>query len=83
MQITSEKGHLPFIINPKKSMSRIQQTVITLIAIVDPQLLHAPYARGIIVMDEGTSGISEIPGTQEIDQALVEARALLIGKDVF
>ena len=72
-------------------MSLIAQIVITPIAIVDPPLLnaaglHAPYAlRTIveIVTDDGVSGISEIPGTQEIDLALAEARELLIGKDVF
>ncbi|MPR32067.1 glucarate dehydratase family protein [Salmonirosea aquatica] len=72
-------------------MSRIQQITITPIAIVDPPLLnaaglHAPYAlRTIveIVTDDGISGISEIPGTREIDLALAEARDLLIGKDVF
>lgn len=72
-------------------MSQIKEIVITPIAIVDPPLLnaaglHAPYAlRTIveIVTDEGTLGISEIPGTREIDEALAEARTLLIGKDVF
>ncbi len=72
-------------------MSLISQIVITPIAIVDPPLLnaaglHAPYAlRTIveIVTDDGISGISEIPGTKEIDLALAEARELLIGKDVF
>ncbi|WP_373512934.1 enolase C-terminal domain-like protein, partial [Persicitalea sp.] len=72
-------------------MFRIHQIVITPIAIVDPPLLnaaglHAPYAlRTIveIVTDDGVSGISEIPGTREIDLALAEARDLLIGKDVF
>ncbi len=72
-------------------MSRIREIIITPIAIVDPPLLnaaglHAPYAlRTIveIVTEEGISGISEIPGTREIDEALSEARNLLIGKDVF
>ncbi len=72
-------------------MPQIREIVITPIAIVDPPLLnaaglHAPYAlRTIveIVTDEGTLGISEIPGTREIDEALTEARDLLIGKDVF
>lgn len=72
-------------------MSRIKEIIITPIAVVDPPLLnaaglHAPYAlRTIveIVTDEGTSGISEIPGTADIDIALAEARTLLIGKDVF
>ena len=72
-------------------MSLISQIVITPIAIVDPPLLnaaglHAPYALRTIVeiiTDDGISGISEIPGTREIDLALAEARDLLIGKDVF
>ena len=72
-------------------MSLITQIVITPIAIVDPPLLnaaglHAPYAlRTIveIVTEDGVSGISEIPGTREIDLALAQARELLIGKDVF
>ena len=72
-------------------MPLIKEIVITPIAIVDPPLLnaaglHAPYALRTIVeiiTDEGTSGISEIPGTKEIDEALAEARTLLIGKDVF
>jgi len=72
-------------------MSLITQIVITPIAIVDPPLLnaaglHAPYAlRTIveIVTYDGVSGISEIPGTREIDLALAQARELLIGKDVF
>lgn len=72
-------------------MSLITQIAITPIAIIDPPLLnaaglHAPYAlRTIveIVTDDGISGISEIPGTREIDLALAEARTLLIGKDVF
>jgi glucarate dehydratase len=70
---------------------RIKDIHITPIAIVDPPLLnaaglHAPYALRTIlelVTDDGISGISEIPGTREIDQALEEARALLIGEDVF
>lgn len=72
-------------------MPLIKEIVITPIAIVDPPLLnaaglHAPYALRTIVeiiTDEGTVGISEIPGTREIDEALAEARGLLIGKDVF
>jgi glucarate dehydratase len=36
-----------------------------------------------LVTDDGISGISEIPGTRDIDLALAEARSLLIGKDVF
>ena len=70
---------------------RIKDIVITPIAIVDPPLLnaaglHAPYALRIIleiITDDQISGISEIPGTSDIEQALNEAKELLIGKDVF
>lgn len=70
---------------------RIKEIHITPIAVVDPPLLnaaglHAPYAlRTIleIITDDGISGISEIPGTREIDLALAEARKLLLGRDVF
>ncbi len=70
---------------------RIKEIHITPIAIVDPPLLnaaglHAPYAlRTIleIVTDDHISGISEIPGTADIDAALEEAKQVLIGKDVF
>jgi glucarate dehydratase len=70
---------------------RIKDIVITPIAIVDPPLLnaaglHAPYALRIIleiITDDQISGISEIPGTSDIEQALYEAKELLIGKDVF
>lgn len=70
---------------------RIKDIVITPIAIVDPPLLnaaglHAPYALRIvleIITDDLISGISEIPGTSDIEQALYEAKELLIGQDVF
>lgn len=70
---------------------RIKEIHITPIAIVDPPLLnaaglHAPYAlRTIleIVTDDHISGISEIPGTADIDAALEESKQVLIGKDVF
>ena len=70
---------------------RIKEIHITPIAIVDPPLLnaaglHAPYAlRTIleIVTDDHISGISEIPGTSDIDAALEESKQVLIGKDVF
>lgn len=70
---------------------RIKDIVITPIAIIDPPLLnaaglHAPYALRIIleiITDDQISGISEIPGTSDIEQALYEAKELLIGKDVF
>lgn len=70
---------------------KIKEIHITPIAIVDPPLLnaaglHAPYAlRTIleIVTEDNISGISEIPGTSDIDAALAASRDLLIGKDVF
>ena len=70
---------------------KIKEIHITPIAIVDPPLLnaaglHAPYAlRTIleIVTDDHISGISEIPGTADIDAALEESKQVLIGKDVF
>lgn len=70
---------------------RIREIHVTPIAVVDPPLLnaaglHAPYALRTIVelvTDDGISGISEIPGTRATDEALAEARPLLIGKDVF
>jgi glucarate dehydratase len=69
----------------------IKDIYITPIAIVDPPLLnaaglHAPYALRTVVelvTDDGISGISEIPGNRSIDEALAQARDLLIGKDVF
>jgi glucarate dehydratase len=70
---------------------KIKEIHITPIAIVDPPLLnaaglHAPYAlRTIleIVTDDHISGISEIPGTADIDAALEESKQVMIGKDVF
>lgn len=70
---------------------RIKDILITPIAIIDPPLLnaaglHAPYALRIIleiITDDQISGISEIPGTSDIEQALYEAKELLIGQDVF
>lgn len=75
----------------KKRGPRIKDIFITPIAIVDPPLLnaaglHAPYALRIIleiITDDQISGISEIPGTSDIEQALYEAKELLIGQDVF
>lgn len=70
---------------------RIREIHITPIAIVDPPLLnaaglHAPYAlRTIveIVTDDNISGISEIPGNRDIDEALAVTKELLTGLDVF
>ena len=70
---------------------RIKEIHITPIAIVDPPLLnaaglHAPYALRTIlelVTEDNISGISEIPGTKDIDDALEASKNFLIGKDVF
>ncbi len=70
---------------------RITEMVITPIAITDPPLLnaagvHAPYAlRTVIelVTEDGVSGISEIPGNAEIDQAFRSIESLVIGHDPF
>ena len=64
---------------------------ITPIAITDPPLrnaagLHAPYALRTIVelvSDNGISGISEIPGSQAVTDALIEAREVVVGHDPF
>ena len=69
----------------------IKEFNITPIAITDPPLLnaaglHAPYALRIVVelvTDDNISGISEIPGTVEIEQALHECKHLIIGQDPF
>jgi glucarate dehydratase len=68
----------------------IRDVIITPIAITDPPLLnaaglHAPYALRTIVeiiTDDNISGISEIPGNSDINDALHQAKALIIGKDV-
>ncbi|HSU51984.1 MAG TPA: enolase C-terminal domain-like protein [Segetibacter sp.] len=70
---------------------RIKDVIITPIAIVDPPLLnaaglHAPYAlRTIveIVTDDNITGVSEIPGNAAINEALVSAGDLIVGKDPF
>ena len=70
---------------------RVTDMHITPIAITDPPLrnaagLHAPYAlRTIveIVSDNGISGISEIPGSQAVTDALTEAREVVVGHDPF
>ena len=74
-----------------KKGPKIKQVNITPIAIVDPPLLnaaglHAPYALRTIVeliTDDNIVGISEIPGTLAIDEALAESRHLIIGQDPF
>jgi len=76
---------------PKIRGAEIAEIKITPIAIVDPPLLnaaglHAPYAlRTIleIVTKDSISGISEIPGNVQTNQALEEAKSIIIGKDPF
>ena len=74
-----------------KNFPKIKEINITPIAIVDPPLLnaaglHAPYALRIIVeliTDDNITGISEIPGTTDIEIALHECKNLIIGQDPF
>jgi glucarate dehydratase len=69
----------------------IKDVIVTPIAIVDPPLLnaaglHAPYAlRTIleIITEDNITGISEIPGNVAINEALISAGQLIIGKDPF
>lgn len=74
-----------------KNFPKIKEINITPIAIIDPPLLnaaglHAPYALRIIVeliTDDNITGISEIPGTTDIEKALYECKDLIIGQDPF
>lgn len=69
----------------------ISDVHITPIAVTDPPLLnaagmHAPYALRTIVelvTEDGISGISEIPGSAQIDEALKLAGDLIMGRDPF
>ncbi|MEQ9285730.1 MAG: enolase C-terminal domain-like protein [Cyclobacteriaceae bacterium] len=70
---------------------KIADLQITQIAVGDPPLLnaaglHAPYALRIIaevITENGTIGLSEIPGSQKIFDALKKLKPHLIGQDVF
>lgn len=70
---------------------KITDLQITQIAIGDPPLLnaaglHAPFALRIIaevITDSGITGLSEIPGSQKIFDALEKLKPHLIGQDVF
>lgn len=72
-------------------MLQITNLKITPIAVGDPPLLnaaglHAPYALRIIIELEtsaGITGISEIPGSEQIRQALEKAKPLILGKPPF
>ena len=74
-----------------KKGPKIKFVNVTPIATVDPPLLnaaglHAPYALRIVVeliTDDNITGISEIPGTLDIEKALIECQDLIIGQDPF
>jgi glucarate dehydratase len=74
-----------------KKGPKIKHFNITPIATVDPPLLnaaglHAPYALRIVVeliTDDNIAGISEIPGTVDIEKALNDCKHLIIGQDPF
>jgi len=69
----------------------IKELIVTPIAITDPPLLnaagvHAPYAlRTIIelITEDGISGISEIPGSAEINAAFFEVSHLIIDRSPY
>jgi glucarate dehydratase len=71
--------------------ARIKDVIVTPIAVADPPLLnaaglHAPYALRTIVeiiTDDNICGISEIPGNISINESLVQAGQIIIGKDPF
>ena len=73
------------------ALLHITEMHVTPIAMSDPPLLnaaglHAPYALRIIVelvSDCGVSGLSEIPGSQAVGEALSDAREVLIGRDPY
>ena len=75
----------------KKTTLQITNLIITPIAVGDPPLLnaaglHAPYALRIIIELEtnaGITGISEIPGSERIRQALEKAKPLILGQHPF
>ena len=70
---------------------RIAEMRITPIAVSDPPLLnaaglHAPQAlRTIIelVTADNVTGVSEIPGSARVNEALLQARDLVVGRDPF
>ena len=72
-------------------LPKIREMYITPIAISDPPLLnaaglHAPYAlRTVIelVTEDNISGISEIPGSKAVNDALETIRDIIIGTDPF
>jgi len=77
--------------NGQPKGAEIVEMRITPIAIVDPPLLnaaglHAPYALRTVlelVTKDNITGISEIPGNVQTNQALEEAKNIIIGQDPF
>jgi len=75
----------------KNPSLQITNLIITPIAVGDPPLLnaaglHAPYALRVIIELEtnvGITGISEIPGSEQIRLALEKAKPLILGKHPF
>lgn len=69
----------------------IKDIIVTPIAVADPPLLncvgvHAPYALRIIlqvITEGGVTGISEIPGNKETEDAILRIKKDLIGLDAF
>ncbi len=74
-----------------KKLPTIKEMHVTPIAITDPPLLnaaglHAPFAlRTVIelVTEDNISGISEIPGSRSVNEAMEKASDLIIGLDPF
>ena len=70
---------------------RIEDMIVTPIALIDPPLLnaaglHAPYALRVIVelvTDNGLYGLGEVPGGKDVTEALTASRSLVIGKDPY
>lgn len=69
----------------------ITEMIVTPIAITDPPLLnaagvHAPYALRTIIelkTNEGVNGISEIPGSAEVNTAFSQIEHLVVGRDPY
>ncbi|MDB6126333.1 MAG: Mandelate racemase/muconate lactonizing protein, partial [Verrucomicrobia bacterium] len=68
---------------------RITEMHVTPIALGDPPLLnaaglHAPYALRTVVelvTDNGLHGLAEVPGSVAVEQALRDAREIVVGAD--
>ncbi|NND07887.1 MAG: glucarate dehydratase [Saprospiraceae bacterium] len=70
---------------------KIEEIIVTPIAITDPPLLnaaglHAPYALRTVLeikTNRGINGVSEIPGNAEVNEALAQVAEQLVGWDPF